>query len=516
LGLTLLNLRRGNAPLEERSGMVMLTLQDAAREANRLAEENKVVAKTEEALSPQFFALNSTDPEDPRFRRLTSQQTLRDLNPLMQERMQQICFYLKATTLFGKRFVNLIGEWVVGEGFDPVAKDADVQAVIDRFWDDPINRLDKNLKELIEEESTFGELCIPVAVNPIDGFVRLGYIDPQEIDAVEYGALTTGDGQQEISIPIAVRMKKRIGESQQRRLSIIRPDEDPYSPTFGQLIGDCFYFAINKAKAASRGISDLFAAADWIDIFDQAGFDYADRIRFLNQFVWQYVFKGADQKTVDEKQKQLTKRPPRQGGIWCSNENTEIKAVTPDLKAADMSEAMSMMKKYIAGGQGFSTMFLGDPVDANRSTAQEMEGPTGKMLTVRQQHAKEIVLSILAFVLDRAIDAGVLSENVDRTNSLQVPDLQIKDMQRAGQTLQQIGISLQQAQEQGWIRGETAARGYHTIMTQIGVEVDSKEEYAAAQQELADRRAGEINDLADQTKLAAQLKELQDAGGAVQ
>jgi hypothetical protein len=47
----------------------------------------------------------------------------------------------------------------------------------------------------------FGELCIPVAVNPVDGFVRLGHKDPQDIDAVEYGLITTGDGGQECFDP---------------------------------------------------------------------------------------------------------------------------------------------------------------------------------------------------------------------------------------------------------------------------------------------------------------------------
>ena len=34
---------------------------------------------------------------------------------------------------------------------------------------------------------------------------------------------------------------------------IIRVDEDPASPTFGRLSGECFYFAVNKARNASRG-----------------------------------------------------------------------------------------------------------------------------------------------------------------------------------------------------------------------------------------------------------------------
>jgi hypothetical protein len=51
----------------------------------------------------------------------------------MQERMQQICFFLATTTPFGKRIVEIITSYVVGEGFKIVAEDEQVQEVIDRF-----------------------------------------------------------------------------------------------------------------------------------------------------------------------------------------------------------------------------------------------------------------------------------------------------------------------------------------------------------------------------------------------
>jgi hypothetical protein len=49
---------------------------------------------------------------------------------------------------------------------------------------------------------------------------------------------------------------------------------------------------------------------------------------------------------------------------------------------------------YGAGGSGFPAHFFGDPVDANRSTAESMEGPTGKKLTERQNELKRVVKRI--------------------------------------------------------------------------------------------------------------------------
>jgi hypothetical protein len=73
---------------------------------------------------------------------------------------------------------------------------------------------------------------------------------------------------------------------------------------------------VNKSKSQSRGISDLFCLADWIDVFDQMIFDIADRVRFLNQYIWDFTLKGADQKTVDKFRKDVTKDPPRRAEHW--------------------------------------------------------------------------------------------------------------------------------------------------------------------------------------------------------
>jgi hypothetical protein len=312
-----------------------------------------VVAETKQAINPLLFSLGG-DAEDAKFRRITSPATRRDLNPLMQERMQQVCFFLATTTPFGKRIVEIITSYVVGEGFKIVAEDEQVQEVIDRYWNDPVNDMDANLRAFSDELVKFGELCIPVAVNPVDGFVRQGYIDPQDIDAVEYGLLTTGDGGQEVSIPVAVRLRQRIGEREGRRLTIVHRDEDINSATFGQLVGECFYQPINKAKGASRGISDLFALADWIDVLDQMIFDFADKVRFLNAFIWDYTLKGADEKTVADFQKKVTKNPPKQGGVQVHNEQVEIKASRPTSKArharvGDAGEVLRPGRHRIAG-----------------------------------------------------------------------------------------------------------------------------------------------------------------------
>jgi hypothetical protein len=141
----------------------------------------------------------------------------RDLNPLMQERMQHVCYYLSVTTPFGKRIVELITSYTVGEGFKVTANDRRRAGDIDRFTSDEINDFRRRSRTTPDEFVKFGEICIPVAVNEVDGFVRLGHKDPVEIKAIEFGQMQTSSGLADVTFPVAVQLKQQIGEPNGRK-----------------------------------------------------------------------------------------------------------------------------------------------------------------------------------------------------------------------------------------------------------------------------------------------------------
>lgn len=491
-----------------------LTLLNLAEARTEVLKHSKTDLTAKEMVAPNLFTLGAVDSEDPAFRRISSPNVIRDLNPLMQERMQQVAYFLSVTTPFGKRIIEIITSYVVGEGFKVTSGDAHAQEVLNKFWNDGINDLDKNVRAWTRELNVFGELCLPVAVNPVDGLVRIGYIDPQEIDTVEYGMMKTA-GAAEISIPVAVRLKQRLGEKGPRRLKIIRRDEDPFSPTFGRLTGDCFFAAINKVKGASRGISELFALSDWIDVFDQMVFDFADKTRFLNAFVWHYVLNGADEKEVENFRRKVTKSPPRQGGVQVTNDSVQIQAQTPNLHGSDMSESAHLVKLYGLGGAGLPPWFFADPIDANRSTAIEMQGPTGKKLTDKQNEVLEILEDMMDFVLDQAQEHGLLRDGERPAYRIETPDLMMRDIETGARSLQPVTASLVIAEEQGWIQPATAARAFHICLGQLGVVVDD-DEFDRAQMQLLDRQAKQLDRLNPQQALANALKQLPKAQSEVQ
>ena len=502
MGLTLLNLtRRTGKSFQERAGMTLLDLSEA-REA--LTQPAPVLTK--EMVGPMLFTMNAGDGEDVHYQRITSPNTLRDLNPFMQQRMQQVCFYLAVTNPFAKQIIRMITAFIVGEGFQVNCEDKATQKVVARFWNDPINNLDANLSLWTREKLIFGELCLPVAVNPVDGFVRLGYIDAADVASIRYGLLQTGNGQQEISIPTQVKLRSRAGDPGVRELAIIRQDEDVSSAAYGRLVGEVFYFTINKAKMGTRGISELFALADWVDVLDQMVFDFADRARYLNQFIWDVTATGATENELQKFNEEFSRTPPRQGSVKCHNEKLQITAVTPDLKGADFGDSIRNVKHYGCGGAGLPPHWMGDPNDANRAVAAEMDGPTGKVLTEHQNLVIRDTTDILKFVIAQAKAHGVLAEDADETFTIQTPDLLMKDFAKGAVILQGATASLALAEDRGWIRGVTASRAFANVLTQIGTTIDDpQDEYTQAQQEQQDKGARDINSLADQGRLASAL-----------
>jgi len=460
-------------------------------------------------VAPQLFTLTTGDGEDPGFRRITSLATLRDLNPLMHDRMLQVCYFLAVTTPFGKRIVEILTDYTLGKGVRVTATDPRVQQVIDDFWNDEVNDMDANIESWCDEQTTFGELCVPVAVNPVSGKVRVGYIDPMNIDTIQFAEMATSDGTASINVPFAVRLRREVGEVLQKPMLIVRRVEDPNEENYGRLDGECFYFALNKAKSASRGFSELFSLADWIDLFDQMIFDFGDKVRFLNSFVWHYTLTGADPKKVDEYKNKLTKDPPRQGGVIVTNEQVAIQAQTPDFKGQDMAAGAGMVKKYGLGGAGIPPVLMGDGDDANRASALEMNAPFTKKIQKRQNLMSRCIKAVLNFVLDCAQRAGVLPAVVDLSFTIEFPEVAVKDLEKGAQTLSGAATALLTGQQEGWVTGITAARAFHTLLGEIGVDIDdSQQEYTAAQQEKADRAKKQQDQFFPQSQLADALNKL--------
>ena len=252
-------------------------------------------------MSPEFGLIESTpvtsfpmlaDAEDIGWRPISRTPNRFDLPPITHQRMCQISQFLYISNPLAHRIIELNASFAVGTGIEFKAKDEGVQAVLNKFWYDPVNAWDKKLLSRVRELSLYGEQIYPVTINPMDGSVVMGYLNPIDITKVELDLSNT-----EITRKVYLSMQLSK-TTEQPILNVINPDNNIYSPSYGKLSGQVFFFAINKAIDATRGTSDLLPLADAISMFDQFLFNSLERSAHMNAWLWDVKLVGKSEREI--------------------------------------------------------------------------------------------------------------------------------------------------------------------------------------------------------------------------
>jgi hypothetical protein len=353
-----------------------------------------------------------------------------------------------------------------------------------------VNARDENLPREISELSIFGEQLCVLAANPVSGAVRLGYVDPQWIESVEYASLEALPGRA-VAMPIAVNLTRVAGERDQKRLPIVHRDEDPYSPTYGQLIGEAMYFAVNRARAASRGISDLFASTDMIDAHESTLWALVNRADMAGRFIYDVELTGMTEEQIAEWLKKNGK-PPAPGAIRAHNERAKWTLPSYQVGAGDSGETTRGVRVHVLGSRGVPEHWYGSGADANLATATAQGEPIIKMLGRRARYVKAMEQAKAEYVIDRKIAAGVLPESVNRKFEVVMPELSVRDLVKASSALAQIAAAVAGLQGAEVMDKRTAARAVAAVLPQVGVDgVDPDEMMAAAAAEAEQRKSAD-------------------------
>lgn len=410
--------------------------------------------KRSPSLRESYSSDPGIDPDDYKYRRLSGRPD-RDLSPITHQRMLEIAYRLYDRNPLAHRIVELTKDFVIGGGVTYRCESPEIQTILDDFWSDPINNWDLKQYNRVLELGLFGEQCYPVFVNSYNGRVRLGSLDPASIGEVR----TNPENAEEVEAIVP----KGI---QQRTLRVIHLDEEPESPTFGRLVGDCFFFAINKVSNADRGRSDLLCLADWIDGYEQFLFNRIDRSALISSFVWDVTLEGMNE---DEIAQWLKKNPaPKPGSVRAHNEKVRWEAVSPDLKAHDAKEEARLLRTFILAGAGFPEHWFADGSQVNRATAKEMGVPTLKRLSARQRYFQYMIEYIFRFVIDQAVIHGRISPETDTRFVVVLPEISQRDTSDAAASLERISNALASAEEKGWISKEAAGKMFVNFSAQLG------------------------------------------------
>lgn len=412
---------------------------------------------------PLEEAIVSARKEDKGWRALT-EDARRDLTPLTQERMQEIAFHLYDTNPVAHRILEMTKDFVVGEGITFTAEDPEVEKVLKEFWNDPVNAWNLKQGQRVLELGLYGEQFYPVAVNEIDGKVRMGYLDPAAV------AKVISDPE---NVEIIRQVKRKGTMTQvQKTYEVVNLDENLKSKTYGYLTGEIFFFAINKVANALRGRSDLFSLADWIDGYDQFLFNRLERSHLMNVFLWDVTLEGYNQKQIDDWLKE--QGLPKPASMRAHNEKVKWQAIVPELGAHDASEEAKLFRNQILGGAGLPPHWYAGGEGITRATALEMATPVMKRLKTRQRYFRYMIEFIFLFVIHQAIIHGKLKKEVNKSFTVALPKLLEKDIYTLSLGLRFIMEALAKGMEKEWITEKDAKRIYAYMMSQLGLEIEAR------------------------------------------
>ncbi len=408
---------------------------------------------------------------DTQWRRLSGN-SMRELPIAEWARQVEVCYWLWKLNPLGNWLIETLTYFVTGQGFTYTADDPDVKALIDSFWKDPINNLDLKLEDKVRELSIFGVQCWPVFKGEQTGRIRLGMVDPAQIQQIY---TDPQNAELQIGVKIAnihtgtIRLLKTILEEESD--SVMSEDARQLRETFTD--GECFLFSINRVSNDPWGTSDIFVLADWLDEYEDFIYNYNLKARKQNAYIWDVKVDGAS----DEECQAIANKYPTQGdgALRVHNEKVTWTAEAPNLQAIEIKEAASVFRNHILGNKNMPEQWYGGGGNVNRSTAAESNEPILAFIRSRQNRVKAMLKQIITYAIRSALDARYLTvpEEEAFKFDIQIPESTNKDLGKISQAVQQIVAAIVAGASQGWIDQLTATKLFAFVIEMIGFSIDA-------------------------------------------
>lgn len=407
----------------------------------------------------------------------------KELHPHVRERAHKVAAELWDGSPLARRFTERLVNYCLGEGIRITAQHQDqetrakIQAVLDGFWNDPRNRLNRRFYSWMLAYRTYGELCLRAAVNPVNGLVRLAFIGADRIVDVR-----TEDYDIEQITQVWVKRPADDVDTDPEPLDYVRAVENPYAPRDldARLQGEVFYWGANKLPDMVRGRPSQLVSADYIDADDQLIWTLLERAAMANSWVWDVTIEGGTTDEIKEFQKRHG-GAPRPGSLQVHNERVKFAPLTATVPVTETAVEHDLLMNVVAISHGMPPMWFTSAQDPNRANGETLTGPTLKDLTAYQREMAAIAEDLCAFQVDQAVLAGVLPEHVRGYDAFEVemPDLSVNDLAAASQTLGQFMAAASSGMQAGVVPKEAVIRGVSLILAQLGVEMDVEHLYAA-------------------------------------
>lgn len=317
-----------------------------------------------------------------------------DITPRAREMIIKTSRELVKRDPTAKRAMQIPIEAIEAAGYSVQADDKDVEAYLSKF----LEKWEEKMSLLYLDRLINGELCIPVVPNPVSGYPQCGYIDPLIIQSVEYSP--------EDATQAEYVILRRGVETQRLKVFQFSEDVDGYASYDGK----CFFWPNFPMMGMSRGLPELSAEIDYIQLFEKAMRSEAARFAELRSFIWHFIHEGKEQPYLDDwtAKNFPDGKPPGPASFFATNEKVKIEAISPSLQSADAADAAEMIGQHIFAGLGFPTFYFGKGENTNVATAREIAIPTTWKLKRHQKQDRRMRTDICKLFYTASVNAGVV------------------------------------------------------------------------------------------------------------
>lgn len=414
------------------------------------------------------------DADDLEYRTLGS--APRDLLGTTLHRAQNLCVALYRANPVANRMINIYRSYLAGNGFAVGAGNPEVQVIVDEFWTSPRSRMDRHHRDFARDWLLMGEGFFPIKPDE-PGNSTIGFIDPTTVMKVRRSPLNN-------LILEKAFIQQPGGGGEHIELDIYQVNGDILSDRAGLWEGQTTAFLFDRIAASSRGTPFLLDELDWLDAYDQVLWEMLERQKAMRAHFWDVEVEGG-QNEVDEAKALWGTSAPRTGSVRFRTDKFKIGAVAPQLGHYEDVNTSRYHLRHLATGAGLPPHWLGEPEDANRSTAEAMEGPTLRSLKDTQAEWKLNVTEILEIVVDNKVAAGMLDRVVERHDgegnptgdmmparelvTVTVPEIDSSSVVQAAESLAAVAQAFVQLDMLGAIGKDTMVKIVRQMLPALGI-----------------------------------------------
>lgn len=469
----------------ESTGYDFLTNKSGAQEP--IASHREYHPHKKIRLSEQIFGNldEGTEFDDIFFQNLDQTIPL-DLAPEQLRSAQRLSMLLFRKNVRAYAGIELIKDFVLGDGVRFAARDPQVQALLDKHW--KINRWSEKLSERIRALSIFGEQLYPIFIREKDGFMRLSSISPFRIIRLKRDPENAEEFvKAEVSL---TEFATGVSEIETKDYSLVRTVQDLEAE---DVENPAMYFPVNRVAGASRGIPDMTSAIDWLEGLDGLVFAMLERAELTQDVVYDITYEGGDEEKIERAVKDFA-RSMKAGGIYAHNERVTLKVQVPDLGASESETMASIMMRQIQAGMRLAGLFFGDSSDLTRASASELSVPVAKAIQGRQNFIKAMIESVFELQIEISKKAGSLKGVTDFKFEVTMSKVWLRDMKVITGSLVELSSTLESAVVNKWISNEQAGKFYRSSLEQLGMTADFEENENGKEKRKEDSNKTEVED----------------------